>query len=65
MLSQKMASGTRKKRREENQEDVKQILEEIRISDTDYYLHKIFSREAKDGIDVTINLSNEDLEDLR
>ena len=60
-----MASGARKKRRWENQEDIKYYLEEIWDSNPDYILCKIFSGEAKCGIEFTTNLSKEDLEDLR
>ena len=42
-----MYFGTRKKRREENQEDITCVLEEIWDSDSDDTFYKIFSREAK------------------
>ena len=60
-----MDSGTRKKRREENQEDVKHILEEIWKSDPDDTLWKISSKESKGRIDFAMNMSKEDLEYLR
>ena len=55
-----MASGTRKKRRDENQENVKHVLDEIWDSDPDDILCKIFSRDARGGIKSTMNLSKED-----
>ena len=59
-----MASVTRKKRIEENQENVKTSLELIWDSNLDSTLWKISHREAKGGIHDTMNLSKEDLEDL-
>ena len=43
----KIASRTTKKRREENQKDVKHVLTKIWDSDPDDTLCKILSREAK------------------
>ena len=53
------------KRRTETQEDIKHLLEEIQDFDPDETFYKIFSREAKKGIQDVIDMSKDELKELK
>ena len=60
-----VARSNREKRRAENQEDIKHLLEEIWDYDPDNTFYKIFSREANTGILCIINRPKEDFMNLK
>ena len=63
-----MAPTTRSnkyKRRLENKEHIKNLLEEVWDFDPDENFSKIFSREAKKGIQDVIDMSKEELRELK
>ena len=60
-----MVSKTRKKWREENQEDIEHVLEEIWNYHPDDTLYKIFSAQAKCRINLVMNFFEEFIDSLR
>ena len=57
--------SNREKRRAENQEDIKHLLGGVWDFDPDETFHKIFSRESKKGVQEVIDISKEELKELR
>ena len=57
--------SNRDKRRAENQEDINHLLEEVWGLDPEETFYKIFSRESKKGIQDVIEMSKEDLRELK
>ena len=57
--------SNREKRRVENQEDIKHLLEEVSDYETDETFYKIFSRQASEGIPTILNTTREELVNLK
>ena len=57
--------SSRENRRAENQEDIKHLLKEVWYFDLDETFCKIFSIEAKKGIQDVIDMSKEDLREIK